>query len=325
MQMIGDKCFVSAVKPGSDAEAKGLKPGDEILSVEGFRPTRQDIWVMLYYYYTLSPRNGMQIVIKSPNNTEPKQLNLAAKVKQLKRFVDLTVGQDIFELMRSAENEERLYEHRFKKVDDVVIWNMPTFNFDPNEVDGLVEHVKSGNSLVLDLRGNGGGYVVTLEKLVGYFFDRDIKIADLKGRKEIKPHQAKSKGKAAFKGKVVVLIDSRSASAAEMFARVIQLEKRGVVVGDKSAGAVMQSRSHIGKLGVDRVVFFGVSVTDANVIMADGKSLEKVGVLPDELILPTGKDMLAERDPILARAVELAGGKISAEEAGKLFQIRWQK
>lgn len=212
------------------------------------------------------------------------------------------------------------------KVSDVIIWNMPTFAFEPEQVDDLVNnHVKDGNSLVLDLRGNPGGYVVTLEKLAGYFFDQNVKIADLKGRKEMKPQQAKSKGNKAFKGKVIVLINSQSSSAAEIFARLMQIEKRGFVVGDRSAGAVMQSRSYGQKSGVNTVILYGISVTNADVIISDGKSLEKVGVIPDETLLPTGEDMAAGRDRVLARAVELAGGKISPEQAGRLFPIQWRK
>ena len=48
MQMIGDKCFITAVQPGSDAEAKGLKPGDEIYSWDGYEPTRDNLWKMQY-------------------------------------------------------------------------------------------------------------------------------------------------------------------------------------------------------------------------------------------------------------------------------------
>lgn len=325
MQMIGDKCYVVAVKPDSDAEKKGLKPGDEVLTVDGFRPKRSDLWIMQYFYYTLSPRSGIRLVIKDTQTSEPRQLDISAQIKQLNRFVDLTTTDAVYDLIREAENEERLYAHRFKKVDDVVIWNMPNFAFAPEEVDALVnDRVKDGASLVLDLRGNPGGYVATLERLAGFFFERDVKIADLKGRKEMKPQVAKSRGK-AFTGKVVVLVDSESGSAAEIFARLMQLEKRGVVIGDKSAGAVMRSRSYGQKTGVDSVMFYGVSVTDADVIMSDGKSLEKVGVTPDELMLPTAADMAAGRDPVLARAVELAGGKITPEQAGKFFAVQWRK
>src|SRR5207253_1910338 len=103
---------------------------------------------------------------------------------------------------------------------------------------------KKRKALILDLRGNGGGAEETLLRLIGNFFDHDIKVGDLKSRKEEKPMVAKTRGAAGFSGKLVVLIDSNSGSAAELFARVVQLEKRGAVIGDLSAGAVMLARHY---------------------------------------------------------------------------------
>src|SRR6266446_239783 len=59
MQMIGDKCYVVAVKPGSDAEAKGLKVGDLIYSLDGIKPVRENLWTLRYLYYSLRQRPGM--------------------------------------------------------------------------------------------------------------------------------------------------------------------------------------------------------------------------------------------------------------------------
>jgi carboxyl-terminal processing protease len=325
MQMVGDKCFVTAVKPGTDAEAKGLKEGDEIWSVNGFGPTRENFWKIEYFFNALRPQPGMELTVRKPSGKE-EQLVVMAKITQRKRVMDLTAGGDIWELLRDAENSAHLNRHRYVEMgDDLMIWKMPHFDLDEEEVDQLMGKVRKHKSLILDLRANGGGYVNTLQRVAGYFFDHDVKIADRKGRKEMKPQMAKTRGDRVFKGDLVVLIDSRSASAAEIFARLIQIEKRGTVLGDRSSGAVMEARYFPHKSGLDVVAFWGLSITDADVIMTDGKSLEKTGVMVDELSLPTAEDLAAKRDPTLARAAALLGLKLGADKAGQLFPVEWRK
>lgn len=326
MQAIGDKCYVIAVKPGSDAAAKGLKQGDLILSIDGFTPTREVAWKMQYYYYTLRPKPGMRLVVQSPE-AAPRQIDVLAKIQQGKKQLDLmSWAGDNKDLEVEAENEARLNRNRFFEKDDVIIWKMPGFEIDDEtELDNIMTRVKKHQALILDLRGNGGGLVVELKRLLGYFFEQDLKISDLKYRKEVKTETVETKGNRGFKGKLIVLIDGRSASASEIFARVIQLEKRGVVIGDRSAGAVMQSIPYGYEVGLETVSYYGASITNADVIMKDGKSLEHVGVTPDELLLPTAADLAANRDPVLARAAELLGLKLDAEAAGKLFPIEWKK
>jgi carboxyl-terminal processing protease len=184
--------------------------------------------------------------------------------------------------------------------------------------------IDSSKSLILDLRGNGGGYELTLVQLLGHFFDRKVKVGDIKRRTEVKPLHSNKLGGTPYQGKLIVLLDSESASASELFARTIQIEKRGIVLGDRSSGSVMRSKRHVHEIGAFGVVFFGASITDADVIMTDGSSLEHIGVVPDELLLPTGEDLAATRDPVLARALELAGVKMSPEKAGTLFPREWK-
>ena len=76
-------------------------------------------------------------------------------------------------------------------------------------------------------------------------------------------------------GKSFVLVESRSASASEILARVVQLERRGTVLGDQSAGAVMESIHHNYQIGFDTQVFCGASITEADLIMADERVWKK--------------------------------------------------
>lgn len=325
MVMIGDKCYVVAVKPGSDAQAKGLKEGDEVLAINGFGPTRQSLWRIRYLYYTLGPQRGLKVTAQSPNG-QPRDLEIMAQVKEGRRMVDLTDYDEVKDLRREAENESRLNAHRYyDDIGDIFLWQMPQFDLSASKVDEMMGKVGKCKALVLDLRGNGGGAEETMLRLIGNVFDKDVTVGEIKRRKESKPLVAKTRGDRAFKGQLFVLIDSESGSAAEVFARVIQLEKRGTVIGDLSAGAVMRSRYYGHSLGVDITTFYGSNITDADLLMTDGKSIENVGVTPDELLLPTGADMSARRDPVLARAMTLAGLKTAPEKAGALFPVQWAK
>ena len=63
-------------------------------------------------------------------------------------------------------------------------------------------------------------------------------------------------------------------------------------------------------------------MTEADLVMTDGKSLEHVGVQPDFTVLPTAQDLAERRDPALAKAASLVGAKLSPEEAGRAFPER---
>ncbi|MFZ1700267.1 MAG: S41 family peptidase [Pyrinomonadaceae bacterium] len=319
MQMIGDKCLVVRVSAGSDAEKQNLKVGDQILGFEGMRMTREDYPTFRYMFFVLNPISEMNLLVQSPDGSR-RNIRVAGKRNESFRVTDLTDYTTYINLIRESEMQAEIDAHRFIEIgDDLTIWKMPRFDLSKDKVDDCMDKVLKRKNLILDLRGNGGGYEETLLRLLGYFFDKNIDVGKLVLRNETKPMTAKTIGKNAYHGKVVALIDSRSGSAAEVFARVLQLENRGVVLGDISSGRVMRSRFYSKSLGADTLVFFGVSVTDADVVMTDGKSLENNGVKPDEFILPAIADLVAGRDPVLSRAAALSGVAISPEKAGTLF------
>jgi len=325
MQMVGDACYVVGVKPGSDAHAKGLQPGDRIHLVDEMKPTRADFWKIQYLLNALRPQPALRVVAESPGSAL-RQLDLLAKVSHGSRITDLGSYDQFMKLILEDERDARLRRHRYVEIgEDLFVWKMPQFDLPKDKVDDIVSKFKNRKAVILDLRGNGGGYEETLLRLIGWFVSSDIKVGDLTRRKEVKPMIAKSVGDRAYKGKLVVLVDGESGSSSEIFARVMQLEKRGTVIGDRSAGAVMRARMYSHEIGVETTAFYGVSVTDADVVMTDGKSLEGLGVTPDELLLATASDLAAGRDAVLARAFAVAGVNISPEKAGALFPTEWRK
>src|SRR5580704_1476711 len=81
-KFVGDACMITAVKDGSDAAGKGLKPGDQILAIEGYRPTRDTWWKLNYAFHDLSPRSGVKLVVVSPGG-QPRELTVMSIVRNL--------------------------------------------------------------------------------------------------------------------------------------------------------------------------------------------------------------------------------------------------
>lgn len=328
MEMIGNACYITAVRPKSDAEAKGVMPGDEILRLNGYPVTRPDIWKMKYFFNVLKPQMSLRLDLRSPDGTT-RTVQVGTRMKKSKIILDLNNSLDIWEVIREIEKGDIASRPRWTEIgEELMIWGMPDFLISADQVDGIMDIARKHKALIIDMRGNPGGFVKTGNRLVSNFFEHDVKMFDPVGRKErardLKPEIAKTRGSnRIFAGKLVVLVNSASGSAAEIFARVVQLEKRGTVIGDVTSGAVMESRGYSYSVGVRSEVWYGASITMADLVMSDGGRLEGVGVTPDEILLPTAADMAAGRDTVLAHAAELLGVKLTPEAAGKLFPVRW--
>jgi carboxyl-terminal processing protease len=155
----------------------------------------------------------------------------------------------------------------------------------------LVNELKAENidGLVLDLRGDGGGYLPEATALTGLFIDHGpvVQLKDTTGRLEVldDPEPA-----AAYDGPLAVLVDRFSASASEIFAGAIQDYHRGLILGQRTFGkGTVQNLVPLDRWS-QRPTSGQLTVTIGKFYRVTGESTQHHGVEPD-VTLPSLIDM----------------------------------
>ena len=181
--------------------------------------------------------------------------------------------------------------------------------FDPGLGDWVgrqLANLPSGTDIVLDLRGNPGGRLLEADALLSCFLPRDLVWATRTTRagQAIVLKTAGGCGELdePAANEVAVLVDANSRSAAELTPAALQEARRAVVVGERTAGAVLISQD-------TRLPDGGrLSLSRSDFVTAGGVRLEKRGVTPD-LTAPVPDEDAEGQDPALDLAIAaLAGG-----------------
>ncbi len=142
-------------------------------------------------------------------------------------------------------------------------------------------------SLVMDLRGNGGGHLSEATGLVGLFIHQGpvVQLRNTGGRIDVLPDPESAE---IWDGPLVVLVDRTSASASEIFAAAIQDYGRGVIVGQQTYGkGTVQNLYPLDHWALGPHAGFGeLTVTIGKYYRVTGDSVQNRGVLP-EIALPS--------------------------------------
>lgn len=149
--------------------------------------------------------------------------------------------------------------------------------------------------VVLDLRGNGGGYVTAAQDVAGIWLDKQVVVTEKKGSKVT--DELKSGGSPILNGvPTVVLINSSSASASEIVAGALHDYKAATLMGEKS----------FGKGSVQKLVGLSegtmLKVTVARWYTPSGLNISEKGIVPDTTVVRTIDDFNANKDPQLDAA-----------------------
>jgi C-terminal processing protease CtpA/Prc len=306
---VGDEVHVYEVKEKGAAEAAGIKLGDRIVGVNGFRADRAMYDMMMWDFKVIRNAPALELMVQTDEEA-PRTVHLEAKKKveaAVLDFSDFDKG-DIWDLIRELDKQESWKYRPFK--DGIGYVQIREFEYEGEDFfNGLIEKANAKKAIIIDLRSNGGGAEDTLKSFAGNFESDQIVMGDIKGRKKDEQLIIKPK-RPHYEMPMYILIDSETGSAAEMFAKHFQLHKKAVVIGERSSGRVTRSIYYPEHIGTDRVIPFGVQVGMSRFVFPDGTELEKNGVIPDVPCVLTGKEMREERDVCMWKAVEIARAKL---------------
>ena len=191
----------------------GLKDGDIILKLDD--KDTKDMSV-----------NDIASIVKNDDNKEVKLL-----VKRGEENLDITIVKDMVELPVVSG---KVINHNDKKIGYIslsIFSSVASEQFNKE----LVKLEKEGISgLVIDVRGNSGGYLTTVTDIVSYFLKKGDIIYKLEVNDKVTVRKDKTKESRDYP--VAVLIDKNSASASEILASSIKESYNGYVVGTNSYG-----------------------------------------------------------------------------------------
>lgn len=169
----------------------------------------------------------------------------------------------------------------------------------PSFYDGLTKNViteleklkkEKVNSIIIDLRDNGGGALKEANLLSGLFFDAGptVQIRDARNKVNVLKDRD---GKTYYDGPLVVLVNRYSASASEIFAAALQDYGRAVIVGEQTfgKGTVQQHRTLARLYDLYEKPIGSVQYTISKFYRINGGSTQLRGVMPD-ISFPTAID-----------------------------------
>ena len=186
------------------------------------------------------------------------------------------------------------------------IFVIKLYSFSANSANlfsnAIKKFAKSGtDKLLLDLRGNPGGYLDSAVDISSWFLPNGKTVVTEDYGNDKKPKIFRSKGYNVFNDKLkfVILIDNGSASASEIVAGAMQDHRRAKIVGDKSFGK--GSVQETIKVTPNTLL----KITVAKWLTPNGISISEKGLTPDYLVKFTEKDLENKKDPQLEKAVEI--------------------
>lgn len=221
--ILKDTILVVSPLSGGPSEALGIRPGDQIIEIEGENVAGVGI-----------TNTDVTKKLKGPKGT---QVNVGIKRGSQNELIPYSITRD----------KIPIYSIDATFMVDDKIGYIKVSRFARKTAQELKESLTKLKSqgmeeLILDLQGNGGGYLRTAISMCDEFLSDDKLIVYTKGRAFPKQETNAFREGLFEKGKLIVLVDDGSASASEILSGAIQDWDRGVIIGRRSFGKGLVQR-----------------------------------------------------------------------------------
>jgi C-terminal processing protease CtpA/Prc len=307
----GDEIRVFEVTKKGPSDKAGLQAGDRILSVNGVPLDRSNVREVMRLVTAVVPASSLEVSVAS-SGAHAHVVRVPAHV------ITMQEHQYIDSVFRVADRQRAMDAHPnfLHKEYENGTWyvRIPAFTASPDATFAEINRAQHARALILDLRGNPGGWEQTLLSFLGFFAEQPEVLARRVSRSPIQDVAIKP-GKSGFSSSIIIMVDSDTGSAAELAARHLQASHKATVMGDVTSGTVNEGRIIPEKIGAQFVMPFAVVVTQAKLVLPDGEELEGRGVIPDVRCLPTPEELAREVDSCLDRAVDLASKSLPQGES----------
>lgn len=244
---------VVKVFKGSPAEEAGMLPGDIIYKVDDILATGEDLSLLVSDH------------IKGPEGTTvPIQVYREAK----EEYIEMDVYR------RKVENPTVEYDMLEHHVGYVSVSSFDTITVKQFKAAVDMLESKGMQSLIIDLRNNGGGAVQTAEEMADYLLPKDTLVVSFKG-KGVPDSEYYTKGDHQVDVPIVILVNGQSASASEVLTGALRDNDWATIVGTKTFGK-----------GIAQGVFemadgSALKLTTAYYYVPSGESIHEIGIEPD--------------------------------------------
>ncbi|MGD2035114.1 MAG: S41 family peptidase [Bacteroidales bacterium] len=248
--MLNDTLVVLKTIANGPSEKVGIIAGDRILIVDGDTLAGKKI-----------PSDSLVSRLKGPRGTE---IEVGIQRKKVRNLIYFTIKRDNIPL--------NSMDIAYMVKPDIGFIRLNKFSRTTFEEfsEGIIKLLGQGmTKLILDLRGNGGGYLDAAVHIADQFLEEGKLIVYTEGHARARQEYRASKGGLCKGLEVVILIDEGSASASEILAGAIQDNDRGIVIGRRSFGKGLVQEQKIFPDGS------AIRLTIARYYTPTGRSIQK--------------------------------------------------